>query len=72
MTYRCCLCAPDKTREGRIRDGYGVPVCPEHFAQGYWRSRQPRPSSDARPMSVVEQAFAHAMLAAAAPIAASG
>jgi hypothetical protein len=44
--YRCCLCGCDangKVRAGQIRDGYGVPTCAEHFAAGYWASRQPRP-----------------------------
>jgi hypothetical protein len=38
----CCLCAPDKIHEGRTRGG-GLPICAERFAEGYWRSRQPRP-----------------------------
>ena len=67
MTYRCCLCDPaGKVREGRIPDGGGVPLCAEHRAQTYWSSRQPKLSTtNARPMSVVEQAFAYAMLGAA-------
>ena len=66
MTYRCCLCdAVDKIREGWIPDGGGVPLCAEHRAQTYWRSRQPpRPSAIMAP-TVLERVLAHAMLVAA-------
>jgi hypothetical protein len=68
---RCCLCAPDQIREGRIRDGGAVPLCAEHHAQGFWRARQPAPT-DSPPMSMIEQRFGRAMLDALAPIAATG
>jgi hypothetical protein len=42
MNYWCCLCETGKFRAGQIRAGYGVPLCAEHFAEGYWRSRQPQ------------------------------
>jgi hypothetical protein len=41
MIYCCCLCAPDKIREGRIRAGYGVPLCAEHHSRVVWRAREP-------------------------------
>jgi hypothetical protein len=67
MIYRCCLCDPaDKIREGRIPNGCGVPLCAEHRAQTYWRSRQPAPAiATALPMSIEHVAFARVMLAAA-------
>jgi hypothetical protein len=73
MAYQCCLCAPDKIREGRIRDGGGVPLCVLHFDRIFWSLRQSALSTtDTRPTSIIEQAFAHAMLAAVTPIAAAG
>ena len=64
MTYRCCLCnAVDKIREGWIPDSGGVPLCAEHRAQTYWRSRQPAaPRSE---LSMIEQTYQNAMTLAA-------
>jgi hypothetical protein len=70
MAYWCCLCSPDEIREGRIRNGGGLPLCAEHRALTYWRSRQPQP-----PCTIAgpEQAYLHAIgMAALAPIAATG
>ena len=69
---RCCLCAPDQIREGRIRNGGGVPLCARCLAETYWRSRQPA-LTDSPPMSMIEQRFGRAMLdEAQAPMVAAG
>lgn len=39
MTYRCCLCLDDHPREGRIREGEGVPLCAVHRAELRWKRK---------------------------------
>lgn len=65
MIYCCCLCSPGQIRAGQIRAGYAVPLCPEHFAEGYWRSRQPEPPTLA-PLSPYLEAAARALVNGAA------
>jgi hypothetical protein len=43
MIYRCCLCdaADGAIKEGRIKDGEGVPLCARHRAAERWKRREP-------------------------------
>jgi hypothetical protein len=45
MIYRCCLCdaADGAIKEGRIKDGEGVPLCARHRADLRWTRREQRP-----------------------------
>jgi hypothetical protein len=62
MMYCCCLCdATGKLKAGHVRPGYGVPLCAEHFAQGYWRARQPKPPSAIVSAPSPEQAYQDAI-----------
>jgi hypothetical protein len=73
MNYWCCLCETGKSRAGRIRNGGGVPICAEHFAEGYWRSRQPQAPQVVTWPPSPEEAYQRAMaLAALAQTAITG
>ena len=45
MIYRCCLCdaADGAIKEGRIKDGEGVPLCALHRAAERWKRRDQQP-----------------------------
>jgi hypothetical protein len=58
MMYRCCLCAPDTIREGRIPEGGGIPQCAECRAETYWALRQPKLPCVVTP---AEQAYLNAV-----------
>jgi|HubBroStandDraft_4_1064222.scaffolds.fasta_scaffold422242_2 hypothetical protein len=65
MIYCCCLCAPGKIREGQIRDGYGVPLCAEHFSEELWFLRLAQPPTLA-PLSPYLEAAGRALINGAA------
>lgn len=40
----CAICsALGEEKAGTVPDGWGFPICAQHRAESYWRSRQPAP-----------------------------
>ena len=66
MSYRCCICeVGDGSREGKLLNGVGVPLCAEHAAQSYWRSRQPELTKAEPSLGKAQQQLMRAGLASA-------